>query len=223
MNSNRLSQITFFINKSDRVIDVGCDHALLDIYLIQNDICQSSLASDISENALKAGIKNIKNAKLEKKIPTVISDGLMNIDTSNYNTIVISGMGAHTIMDILSEKKKLRSINKIIIQSNNEWPLIRKFMNKIGYYLLDESIVKDRNHYYSVMKFIKKNKKNSPKIIKYGIYKINNLDYYRYRIYQNNDILKMIKNDIFKKIKVKTENRTYHKYFKKITGRKWAD
>lgn len=223
MNSNRLSQITFFINKSDRVIDVGCDHALLDIYLIQNDICQSSLASDISENALKAGIKNIKNAKLEKKIPTVISDGLMNIDTSNYNTIVISGMGAHTIMDILSEKKKLRSINKIIIQSNNEWPLIRKFMNKIGYYLLDESIVKDRNHYYSVMKFIKKNKKNSPKIIKYGIYKINNLDYYRYRIYQNNDILKMIKNDIFKKIKVKIENRTYHKYFKKITGRKWAD
>ena len=223
MNSNRLSQITFFINKSDRVIDVGCDHALLDIYLIQNDICQSSLASDISENALKAGIKNIKNAKLEKKIPTVISDGLMNIDTSNYNTIVISGMGAHTIMDILSEKKKLRSINKIIIQSNNEWPLIRKFMNKIGYYLLDEAIVKDRNHYYSVMKFIKKNKKNSPKIIKYGIYKINNLDYYRYRIYQNNDILKMIKNDIFKKIKVEIENRTYHKYFKKITGRKWAD
>lgn len=223
MNSNRLLQITLYIDINDRVIDIGCDHALLDIYLIENELCQSALAADISENALSAGINNIREANLESYIPTIVSDGLKNIDPERYNTIVISGMGAHTIMDILSNKSKLKNINKIIIQSNNEWPLIRKYMNRIGYYLIDEAIVNDKKHFYSVMKFIKQNKKNSHRIIEFGIYKISNLDYYRYKIYQNNDILKAIKKDWLKKIKIKRNNRIYHKYFKKITGRKWVD
>ena len=31
--SKRLKAITEFIDKDDKVVDIGCDHALLDIYL----------------------------------------------------------------------------------------------------------------------------------------------------------------------------------------------
>ena len=32
--SDRLKSLTKYINKTDKVIDIGCDHALLDIYLV---------------------------------------------------------------------------------------------------------------------------------------------------------------------------------------------
>ena len=37
--SNRLKSIAGLIIDSDKVADIGCDHALLDIYLVKNKIC----------------------------------------------------------------------------------------------------------------------------------------------------------------------------------------
>ena len=34
--SKRLKAITEFVDKEDRIIDIGCDHALLDIYIKEN-------------------------------------------------------------------------------------------------------------------------------------------------------------------------------------------
>jgi tRNA (adenine22-N1)-methyltransferase len=123
--SNRLSVIASFINKEDIVIDIGCDHALLDIYLVSknNNICY---ASDINENALKNAKSNIEKYGLEDKIIIKHGDGL-TIDSSTINTIVIAGMGFNNIINILSNKN-VRNINKIIVQSNSHPEIIRKFM-----------------------------------------------------------------------------------------------
>ena len=43
--SNRLEALTFFVPYNSKVIDVGTDHALLPIYLIENDLlCKSYIA-----------------------------------------------------------------------------------------------------------------------------------------------------------------------------------
>ena len=34
--SKRLKTISEFIDKEDKIIDIGCDHALLDIYIKEN-------------------------------------------------------------------------------------------------------------------------------------------------------------------------------------------
>ena len=220
MNSNRLLQISLFIDYNDSVIDVGCDHALLDIYLVQNKLCKKTLACDISSNALNQGIENIKKSDLSSFIPTILSDGLNNIDVSDYNTLVISGMGAHTITDILKNKNKLKRIHKIILSSNNDYVYLRKKLNRIGYYLEDEKIVFDKNHYYHVMKFIKSKKKNKRKELKYGYLRISNIPYYENYITHNNEIKKMLKKHWIKKIGLTIDNHYYQKYIKKITGKK---
>ena len=47
---NRLKAIASLVDKGANVIDVGCDHALLDIYLtLYNE--NNCIASDINENA----------------------------------------------------------------------------------------------------------------------------------------------------------------------------
>ena len=41
--SKRLNAIAKLVNKDSILADVGCDHALLDIYLIQNKIIKSEI------------------------------------------------------------------------------------------------------------------------------------------------------------------------------------
>ena len=50
--SNRLAAIASLVPLKSSVIDIGCDHALLDIYLYQNKQVEKIIASDINENAL---------------------------------------------------------------------------------------------------------------------------------------------------------------------------
>ena len=66
--SSRLKAIAEFVSDGEKIIDIGCDHALLDIYLYQNRKKVKIIASDIHEGALKQAEKNIKKYELEKKI-----------------------------------------------------------------------------------------------------------------------------------------------------------
>ena len=110
MISLKLKAIAFFIGKNDRVVDIGCDHAYLGIYLEQNNLCKSVISSDINENALKNAVSNIKKVGLSKKLKTVLSDGLDSVDTKNIDTVVIAGMGTKTIKHILKNKEKFENV-----------------------------------------------------------------------------------------------------------------
>lgn len=152
--SERLKMIASYVDDNVSMVDIGCDHGLLDIYLYNNRKDIKIIASDINEKALGSAVKNIKKYNLDGKIKTVVSDGLDNIDISDIDTVVISGMGAHTIVGILlSNLKKLKNIDNIIVQSNNDIDFLRKRINEIGYYIDDESLVKDAGIIYTVIRF----------------------------------------------------------------------
>lgn len=185
MLSIRLESIISFIDSHDRVVDVGCDHGYLSIFLYEKSLCKSVIATDINEKALDNAKKNIR----EKNLPirTILTDGLKNISVKDYNTIVISGMGTGTILHILDDRKKLDNVKKIILQSNNNRVQLREEMQKKGFYLEDERIVYDNKKYYITMLFVKSDKLNTKDEIKYGIIKEENRDYYNYVIasYEN--------------------------------------
>ena len=88
-------------------------------------------------------------------------------------------------------------IKKLIIQSNNHLELIREFLNKNGYYLEDEEVVYEYK-YYVVMKFIRSDKQINEDIIKYGIIKKKNINYYRSVINKYLEILNLVKKDSIK-------------------------
>ena len=154
--SKRLLEITKYISDNMCMIDIGCDHALLDIYLMQHKKNISIIASDINANALENAKKNIKKYGLSDKIPTILSNGLENINMDSIDTVVISGMGSHTITSILyQDVSKLKKVNTLIIQSNNDLDFLRKNVTKIGYYIDDESLVLDSGIIYTVIVFKK--------------------------------------------------------------------
>ncbi len=176
--SKRLASLVPFFTDKDKVVDVGCDHGYLSIYLKENNLVESVIASDVNEKALSFAIDNIKESGLD--IPTVISDGIDDIDLREVNCIVMSGMGTATILHILEDKDKLKHINKIIVQSNNNHDILRKQMNKKGYYLNNEVAVYDRGKWYLSMLFVKSSKRNTDLEIEYGL--LTNHDYIRFMV-----------------------------------------
>lgn len=192
--SKRLKAITSYVAKDDKVVDVGCDHGLLSIYLIENNLVSKVIASDVNENALKNAISNIEKRNLH--IKTVLSDGIEKIDLKDINTLIISGMGISTILHILHDNKKLKKINKLIIQANNDHYILRENLNEKGYYLKEESYTYDKNKWYVTSLFVKSDNKNTIDVLKYGF--LNNEDYNDYLLKKNYEILKKIPFSSFK-------------------------
>ena len=128
----------------------------------------SIIASDINQNALDNAIKNINKYHLEDKIKVCLSNGLDNIN-DEIDTIIISGMGGHTIIDILTNnQEKLNTVNNIIIQSNNDIEYVRRKIVKLGYCISKEELILDKNIYYTVILFTKGKKKYTNKEYYFG-------------------------------------------------------
>lgn len=198
--SNRLKIITQFIDKKDQVVDVGCDHGYLSIYLIANKLCKRVIASDINKNALAGAIKNVQNSGFD--IPVVLSDGINDVDLKGINTLVISGMGTNTVLHILNDDNKLKKIDKIVVQSNNDHELLRRELNNKGYYLDNEVIIFDKGKWYVTCLFIKCDKKNTDSEIKYGYLSNSEYNHYLVKYYKG----------ILKKIPLTSIRKKYEKY-----------
>lgn len=163
--SKRLASIASNIDKEDKVVDIGCDHGYLSIYLKAVNGNKVVIATDINENALNMAKKNInKNSIL---IETRLGNGLDVIKNNEVDTIIISGMGGNTILNIL-KKNKLKYIKKIVIQSNTDIPLIRKYINKLGYTIKNEQLIIDKNIYYIIITFTKGRHKYTKKELYFG-------------------------------------------------------
>lgn len=167
--SKRLLLIASMVDKDSILADIGCDHALLDIYLLKNKIIKKAIACDIAQGSINQALKNVKKNNIEN-IDLRLSDGLSMIKSNdNIDTMVISGLGSQKIIKIISKDiDKIKDINNIIIQSNIGVPNIRKYLTKIGYFIKDEKLIKERNIIYTIIKFKKGHEKYSKKEINFG-------------------------------------------------------
>ena len=166
--SNRLKTVASFVKDNSYILDVGCDHALLDIYLVNNKKNITAIASDINKEPLKQAKENIKKYNLTNEIKLINSDGLDEIN-NKIDTVILSGLGTTTIINILKkDKNKLNNIKNLIISSNNDYYELRKEITKLGFIIKDEKLVLEKNIYYPIILFEKGNKKYNKLKLKYG-------------------------------------------------------
>ena len=215
--SIRLAAIASLVPLNAHIIDIGCDHALLDIYLCQSKRVKKIIASDINKNALSNAKANISKYKLDSFIETRLGNGLDVLkESDNINTIIISGMGAHTVVGILKNNlRKLKNIDTIIIQSNTKLSFLRKEITKLNYQISDEEIISDSNKVYTIIKFIKGRKKYSKQELYFGpVLLKKNSELFQTYNKKELDKLKLFltlvpKNRLLDRYKIKKEIRLY--------------
>ena len=214
--SKRLKTISNFIDDNSNVIDVGCDHALLDIYLFNNKKNIKLIASDVKEGPLKQAKKNIE--KYGCNIKVKLGSGISTIE-EDTDTIVIAGMGGDTIIDILNDDlDKLDNVKSMVISPQSEWKKTRQFISNLGFIIEDEIIIEDSNKYYLIIKFVKGNKKYNNIELEYGPILLKNksnefIKYYNSLLQEKIKILKKV--PIFK-IKEKYKYKRQIKSLRKI-------
>lgn len=209
--SKRLLKIASYVLDNSCVLDVGCDHALLDIYLVLNKNNVKAIASDVNENALKIARKNIEKYNLLDKIDVVLQDGLVNLSL-DVDTLVIAGMGTKTILDILN-KGNLDNIKRIIVSSNNNYYELRKGITKLGFKIVLEDMVYENNIYYPIIVFERGSIKYSKLELEYGpiLLKQKSDIFLKYINFKKNNLNKILDNLDKKNLS------TYHKIKKEIS------
>ena len=166
--NNRLKTIGDLVEKDSICLDVGCDHAFLDIYLVTRNKDIKAVASDIAEGPLEQAKKNIKRERLENKIETRLGPGLTTY-TKEINTIIISGMGGRNIIGICKDSPKvLKQVDTMIISPNNYQEDVKRYLTKNGFYIENEEFVKDKKFIYQIIIFKKGKKKYTKKDYFFG-------------------------------------------------------
>lgn len=146
--SKRLNAIYDKIDKNKNIIDVGCDHGLLDIKFVK-ETKNRAIATDISENAISNAKSNAIKENVFDKINFVVTDGLNGFEL-NDEDIIISGMGSLTITNILSKNIN----NRLIISTHKDIPFLRRKLVEYGYKIESETAVFDKK-WYVIITFVK--------------------------------------------------------------------
>lgn len=152
--SKRLMACCQYVRPGDRVADVGCDHGFLSIYLLKNKIASSMIASDIGEGPLKSAMTNADKYGVADNIRFFISDGVQSIPRE-FDCMVCAGLGGDTIISILEAAQWLKNKQyRLILQCQTRVHLLRQYLSNQGWYIQDESTVRDGKFVYTVISAI---------------------------------------------------------------------
>ena len=152
--STRLLACAQFVKKGDRVADIGCDHGYLSIHLLTSGIASSCIASDVNEGPLQSAMRNSRKYGVVNKMEFCLSDGVRDIPR-DFDCMVCAGMGADTMMHILSDAPWLKdSKYRLILQCQSKRPELRQWLYDEGFRINWETLAKDGKFVYSIMEVI---------------------------------------------------------------------
>ena len=153
--SDRLLACAGFIKKGSRVADVGCDHGYLSLYLLQQGIASSVIASDVNEGPLQSAVRNARKFGFSDKISFYLSNGVRNIPR-DFDTLVCAGMGADTMMSIIHHAAHWLKDPKyrLILQCQSKRPELRQWLYDEGFRINRETLAKDGKFVYSIMEVV---------------------------------------------------------------------
>ena len=151
--SKRLNWIIEKLDKVEVIMDVGTDHGYIPIYLIKNNIAKKVIASDINKEPLKKAKINASLDGVLDKVDLRLGGGLSPLKNNEAEAVIIAGMGGNLIRDILeNDLNKVKNLDYLILQPAQNPEVLRKYLYKSNYEILDEDICLDENKYYEIFK-----------------------------------------------------------------------
>lgn len=159
--SKRLSAIGEMVTEGNRLVDVGCDHGYLPVYLVMNHRIPGAIAADVGKGPLERAREHICRYHMQNYIETRLCDGLSGISAGEGDTLVIAGMGGPLMEKILSDNPEVRdSFQELILQPQSDIPHFRHFLMSNGYRITEEKMILEDGKFYPMMKAIRDQKRN---------------------------------------------------------------
>lgn len=133
-----------------RVADIGCDHGYLSAYLLERSPRLRVIASDVSAPSLEKARQLLLSKGFGKRVHLVCADGLDALEEP-VHAIVIAGMGAETILKIVSEGRAKIGEADLIVQANVDLPKLRAGLCALGFPIVREVYTQAAGRQYVTM------------------------------------------------------------------------
>lgn len=154
--SKRLHAVAEMAAGGNVTADIGCDHAHVSIYLIENHMTEHVIACDINRGPLEKADENIRQAGLSDCIELRLADGLSGIGRGETDTIVIAGMGGPLMKRILEDADDIITDGTVLVLSpQSDVGAFRRYLCSHGYCITDERLIYEDDKYYPIIKAIK--------------------------------------------------------------------
>lgn len=155
--STRLQKILSLVNGTV-LADIGCDHAYVAVNSVLSGKVNKAYACDIAEGPLLHAKATVEKYHVEGQVILRLQNGIENLP-QDVDSVVIAGMGALTVIDILEKGKSfVQNHCQFILSVHKDEDKLRAFLTENGYYINEEYIVLDDHHYYPILNCVYLNK-----------------------------------------------------------------
>lgn len=132
--------------------DIGADHALLSIYLIEQQIAPRVIATELGDGPYQRLCKAVENSPYSNSIEVRQGDGLQPIQPGEVESVVMAGMGGDTMVQVLSyDWAKASSFANFVFQPMSRPGALRGALAQQGWELTEEKLVEQNHHLFSIL------------------------------------------------------------------------
>ncbi len=157
----RLSAVAGMVQKANMdssvgcLADIGCDHGLISIALVQNGMADRMIACDINKGPLAHAARNIEAAGLSDKIELRLGDGFAPVKKGECSGAVIAGLGGPLGLRILYDGREvIRDYRQIVFQVQSKLALVRHLLSRWGFKTEEELMVSEDGKFYPIMRLL---------------------------------------------------------------------
>ncbi len=152
MLNKRLLAISDSVIRGGAVADIGADHGLLTLFLLENHIVPRVIASEVKEGPFARLKQAIKPSPFSEQVDLRLGDGLEVLAPGEVATVIIAGMGGDNTAEILARRWEHSSTyRRFIFQPMSKADVLRGGLSRQGWPILEEKLVEEQGRIYSII------------------------------------------------------------------------
>lgn len=148
--SKRLQRIADLVDEGSVLADIGCGHAKVSLYCLQQGIVSRAIAVDCSAPTLASARAAAERMGLP--LDCRLGDGLRPLGQGEADLAVIAGMGGNEMVSILSQAAFCMPTLILVPQKNVD--LVRKYLFAADYRIVYDAVQPDGKFWYQVIKAV---------------------------------------------------------------------
>lgn len=149
---DRLEAIGKLVPQGCVLADIGTDHAYLPVWLLEQGRIAFAIAGDIAEGPCLAAKNTVSMYGMKGRVEVRLGSGLKVLQPKEAECIAIAGMGASTMIEILSEDMPLAvEAKRLVLQPMAGAASLRRWLCQNGWSIVAEDLVEDGRHLYEII------------------------------------------------------------------------
>ena len=152
-----------FVSKGERIVDVGSDHAMLPLYLVENGVSTEAILTDRMPGPLMKAYEQVSRVRYEDKLATGfpcsigpyefrLGDGLEAVEYGEVDVAVIAGMGGENIAGILERCPNIaKGFKRLILQPRTKGYELRAYLKSSGFCILTDTVAEEKGRMCEIL------------------------------------------------------------------------